>query len=360
MLSKYQKLLDGVLTDLCEKMDTVKVTSELLKDPYFDKTDLETVMHPPTTRDKNSTLVDVLQGKDFDILSEFLRSLSSIDKTHLALAEAIQPVRFRILWFSINPAHAAAVVHTLKEYARASFSRMQRIGKDSSLILRRSRVFKKEYSKEELVKDTQESERYSHEVEVCLVFPSSQNDPIASLETCFKEKLISQPDVLVMGGVCEVGGESGLSLVVSKATNAKGVCVKPTGYNLAFSDFSQIRDARSSCIDQKRDRLCDHLESLHVESYSMQALECSSSESSPAFDPDTFKFYSLCQDYFPESRSLVCKGSMPSLASDCARELEGVAPVGACGQMVESAAMVTSTCALMNIINYYYKHTMIE
>ena len=356
MLKQYKELLYKMIVDLCHKMNTVKVTSELLKYRKFDRTDLERVMEQPTTMLKNEVLVTILLERDFDTFSEFLRSLSSIDQVHLALAEAIQPVRFRILWFSISPVHAAAVVHTLEKYAKATFSKMQRIGEDKSLILRRGRVFKREYSETELDMDVQELEKYSHEVEVCLVFPTFSSDPIASLETCFKECLISHLNLLVMGGVCEENRQGGHCFVISQSTNREGVCVKPIGYDLTVSPI------RGANIDQAVDKLCDHFGRLQTKSCPMQDLSDngvagkSVSNLSLAFDPTTFDFYSICQRYFPETRSFVCLGNMASVG--VGKLVQGVEPIGQCDGM-ESAAIISAR-AVMNIIEYCYKHTMNE
>lgn len=363
MLPPYRELLDNQIEDLCEKMNPEKVVSELLKYRLFDKSDMEKVMAPSTTRDRNVQLVNILEGMEFDTLSEFLRSLSSIDQTHLALAEAIQPVRYRVLWLSMSPVHAAAVVHTLETYANASFTKLQRIGADRSLILRRTRVFKREYSREELAKiniDAQELVKYSHEVEVCLVFPSVGKDPIVCLETFFKQSLISKLDLVVMGGVCEMGGGCGRSFIVSQVTDLKEVCVKPTSYDLTSSDFSKIRDA------SKEDSLSDHA-SLQIESCPMQAKSvddlcltsspaadrCSTSDPSMMFDLVTFQFYSLCHLYLPETRSLVCKSNVPFSGCNKPTKEAEVGIVSGCGH--ESEAVMQSARALMNIITYYYK-----
>ena len=359
------------MEDLGDKMDPEKVVNELWGCELLHKSDKEGVMCLDKTFQKNQKLVDIIQSRNFKTFSKFLHILCSIDEKHLALAEELQPVRFRILWFSFNQLQAAAVVHTLERYAGAAFTRMQRIGEGGSLILRRGRVFIKEHSKEELKRDPHKRlERYSHDVEVSLVFPSFWSDPISSLESCLKQQLFSQQlDMLVMGGVCEGSGEDGQGVVITKATQLKGVvevCAKPMGIDLISSDFSHIVDVESSWINNS---LCNRLGNLQItpcpmdsrsgkeaqfSSDQQDASMCGCSEANVVFDPTVFNFYGLCREYFPKARSVVCLGSLPRVAaaSPCrpTQEVEGIVGYG---RGVELAAM-TSARALMNIIHYYY------
>ena len=344
-ITKYHKdHLNALMDRLCQEMVPEKVANEMLKSKSFTKSDYEEVLHPPTSLLKNQKLLNLLQTKELNALTEFLRSLSSIDEKHRALAETVQPVKYRVLWLSTSPSQAAAVVHILERSGDASFSKMERVGKDKMLILRRARVFRTEYTPTKLKKmETKAMElvKCCHEVEVCLlfprVFPSSSQNVAKLFEAVFKERLFPDVKLLCLGKLCDLDQDGGNSYVVSDVVTidmGKELRAQPT---LSPPELSTIRDISSRDIN----RVSVGVMQGKPYQKSQEAEEASAGDLEPVildFDSMVLNFYVMCHRYTPAAASLACIAATPTSSGSS-----------------ESEAAVKNSRALLDIVRCLYE-----
>lgn len=366
MIEFYKQLLDTHMNSL-KVMDPSRVLNLLLlRSKFFGKYERELVEHEVTTQDKNQKILDLLSNADFDTLSEFICILSSIDHTHLDLALTVQPVRYRVLWFCPSSAQAAAVVYVLEKYARAKFSRMQRAGRDDCLVVRRGRPFPIEYKEGELKKKVESVDvlkkllPYCHPVEVCLVFPASNDSAVVAdaLETSFEEEPSQKVDLFLLGNVY-VGGMGGKGRVVmatqvcgggegedsdilSGITDEDMSSLERALGDLAPQDLSWLNDEEPTTMD-KPQVIFSPVASTTAHSDSASSAAAAADdvptlepcEDVMVCDPLAFKFYSLCQDKYPGKQSLVCEGVVSS-------------------EEARSKMAVISSCVLMETCSHLY------
>jgi len=300
----HRKRLDSHLTELCQKMEPEKVAREMLKGNSFTISDWEEVTHPTTTTtDKNEKLVNLVQRKEINGLTNFIRSLTSIDDNHMALAEKILPVRYRVLWLSTSPAHAASVVQALEEGGNAAFSKMERIGKDKLLIIRRARVFRKEYSDSELKKTSEIVSKKMiencHDCEVCLVFPATYRQDLAfTLEAVFRERLI-QPSLVVLGKVCDLDLEGSCTkekdgYAITKAITLENSKELKSGPNAVLPEVKDVPHIKLGIMQSKSFRKAQDTEALEGPQVVVD------------FDTTVLNFYTMCGEYVSDVPSLAC------------------------------------------------------
>lgn len=382
MQQGYRKLLDDNLVHFCESMNPTKVVSRLVTRGILKKYDAETINHEVTTQNKNAKIIDTLQNRDFNSLSEFLRTLTSIDHNHSELAEKLQPVQHRITWFAPSPTQAAAVVYVLETYADAKFSRMERTGERKSLVVRRARIFPKEFTKEDyeshtgLPIDVDEVVRLSHKIEVCLVFPASHtaSDTLFALESCFAgEELVSCADMLLMSGAYESHvGERRRAMIATEVCGmdkGESVCAGMMEDELhslkttLLQTLTKISDEKGGWI-RKEGHYADDKPEL-VFRRQQQLSTVNSDTTTPNLDiaedatgatvftsdPQAFRFYSLCEDKCPGKQSLMCYGVFCHEDSDKMGAVSPGATLEGCvvGPGAESTAAVTSSCILMEV-----------
>ena len=358
MKQEYENLMNRHLEALCSRMNMAAVLSRLVKSGMFTQDDLERVEHETTMQDKNTLIVDILATeRDFDALSEFLRVLASIDHTHYDLATELQPVRHRIAWFAPSPTHAAAVVHALEKYAGARFSKMSREGERKSLVVRRARVFPKEFDPKEQkdVLDVQEVVKSSHQTEVCLAFPATQTDVSGTLRSWFGEGLAAGADLVLMSSVCGdmVGGRGERAVVVTEAQSGRGerVCAGIDGEgmeslktqlsrSLAAGEGEEWMAKECGASDSGKPRVEFRVLSQHLPAEEEAAPKLALTGSCCSIkDTLPFLFYSLSQQHCPGQCSLLCVGIPPSVSGE----------VGS-----ESTAAVACSCFLMEICRHFF------
>ena len=343
-ITKYHKKhLNELMDRLCQEMVPEKVANEMLKSKSFTKSDYEEVLHPRTSLLKSQKLLDLLQKKELNALTEFLRSLSSIDEKHRALAEIVQPVKYRVLWLSTSPSQAAAVVHIIEKSGDAAFSKMERVGKDKMLILRRARVFRTEYTTTKLKKmETKAMElvKCCHEVEVCLlfprVFPSSSQNVAKLFEAVFEERLFPDVKLLCLGKLCDLDQDGGNSYVVSDVVTidkGKELRAQPT---LSPPELSTISDISSRDINHVSVGV------MQGKPYqkSQETEEASAGDLEPVLDFDSMvlTFYIMCRHYYTPAASLACITATPTSSGGS-----------------ESEAAVKNSKTLMNIVWCLYE-----
>lgn len=350
---------------LCRDMNPISVLSRLMKSKIFKQYDSERVNHEVTTQEKTMLIMETLMEMDFSVLSKFLSILASIDSTHYDLARTIQPVENHIAWFTPSPAHAAAVVYTLEKYAGAKFSKMARCGEGKSLVVRRGRVFPREFeeNRERVfgdlpVVDTEKMVMQSHRNEVSLVFPTAGSDVPSALENWFGAGLVGNAKLILMSGVSRWEGAGRRMAVIATGVSGSvaggeracaGVSddeVKSLERHLSHTITEDTEDwveeEGSSCDGGKPEvGFVDlpqqppngesegdpvHGDSEHV----MSTADC------PAF-----KFYDLCKRKCPDQRSLLCQGVIPDPAH--CRTIAGS----------ESTAAIACSCVLMEVCKFY-------
>ena len=376
MLVEYRGLIELNFTTLCA-MDPHKVMNQLVRMRAMKVEDRERMESKKTTKEKNLYILDVLLESPFIALSKFLRVLNSIDHTHLELAELIQPVGYRIVWFTPDPAHAAAVVYALEKYDNAIFSKMQRIGSSESLVARRARVFVKEYSKEKLKElseklvNVQDVVKRSHEVEVCLLFPVSLevSDISSALEACFEEDVSSDADLVIMSGTLSKEGGRSLderrAMVIApeaaydeEIESVTSVRALPT--ELKTLETSLLQTLKGSPTWSQKELTssgplvefaCLGPQTAAKSSRELPVLDCAEDALDKTYniisDPLASHFYSLCQDKRPGKSSLVCKGVLSSK--------EEAGDLSQSQVKTDSTVAVFSSCILMEICKHYYK-----
>ena len=332
----HRKRLDRSLQDLCGKMKPEKVGTEMLKGQCFSFSDWEVVTGQSTADQKNEKLVDIIQGKELDGLTNFIRSLTSIDDDHRALAEKVLPVRYRVLWLSTSPAHAACVVHALEENGNAAFSKMERIGEDKMLIVRRARVFRKEYSNSELKEAgdirSKGMVENCHDCEVCLVFPATYRQDLAiTLEAVFKEKLI-EPNLVVLGKVCDLDLEGGCTkekdgYAVTEVIALDNSKVLRSGPNTVLPEVKTIPHVKLGIMQSKSFRKAQDTEAPEGPQVVLD------------FDTTVLNFYTMCGEYVSGVPSLACV----------------VPPTPSAAPGPDSDAALSNSRKLKQIVQLYYE-----
>ncbi len=329
-------VLEERVIDIIGNMNPGKVANELVKGTRFNRTDRENVVYSSEpTSGKNQILLNIIQKRGLNGLTEFICSLTSVDEEHRILAETLQPVKYRILWVCTCPVHAAAVVHVLK----GSFCKMQRIGKDFNIVLRRGRVFRKEFTEKEF-RDMKDSEqklmaKQFHEVEVCLVFPAIEKDaPSDIIEEVFKEKLVSDVNLVVLGKISDLDREEKTGYVISNAVtldrNEKILQQGPTKDILPqVWKVDNVKEAAMHSKSYKKS--FDDAATLRPDT---EVLD---------FDSTVLSFYAMCSHY-PATRNV------PSLACVSAKILSST----------NSEVDESNSRTLMNIVRCYYNHSSIS
>lgn len=342
------------MADFCKNMHPDKVVSRLAKAGVFRRYELETIDSKTTTQAKVTQVIEFLQNRDFDGLSEFLRILASVDQAHYQLAQQLQPVRHRVAWFAPSPAHAAAVVYALERYAGAKFSSMVRGGEDKSLVMRRARIFPREFAadrqpKTEVPVDVQHEVTWSHKTEVCLAFPASHLpcDVLPALEKFFAEGgVVTDADMVVTSVVVETESDSCEEEEERSVIVATEVCDEASGEKAcAGVEEARLSFLRSLSGKGTGDWIEKERTKLEID---FKPLLCQSQDSKAPITPITgtattspcistsspvpYRFYQLCQEKFPEKSSLLCH--CPA----------------------ESRAAVTTTCVLMEVCKHFYNN----
>lgn len=385
MKSHYRKVLESHCDELCKGMDPVAVMDGLRKRGVFKKYDWEEVENVVTTQNKNLMILEKVGEGDFNTLSEFLRVLTSIGKSHHHLAKLIQPVQHCIAWFTPSPAHAAEVVHTLQEYASAKFSKMERSGEGKSLVTRRARIFPKDYTDDP--KTPEEEVSLSHGTEVCLVFPASSHsvaDVSHAMESWFAgEGLVGGADLVLMS---TGGGGDGRGVVIATQVCGEGermaagipeVELRSLETHLAhlLVEGKGVGDWVDKECTGVRPAVEFHVLSQHSEE------EENNADSVPLTGEScatlALKFYGLCKENYPNKRSVFCQPNTPTGAGDgllgvesttggaestatggvestATGGVESTATGGAESAATGGAAIcVTSCCVLMEICRHY-------
>lgn len=363
---------------LCKGMDPARVVSRLVKYGVFKQIDVELVDHEVSVQEKNLKIIDTLLERDFQGLSQFLRALMSIDHAHCQLAETLQPVQHRIVWFAPSPTHAASVVYTLERHAGAKFSGMERAGPDKSLVLRRARVFTEEYDREdfdptsEQEREEEEEEgqvpvdvgevvRWSHRTEVCLFFPASSCAPLPALKGLFaaREGLMASANLLLMGMTQEEGGRKREGTRVQIAMEVSSAGERSGAGLLAGDKLEALKDSLSRSLkvpsqevgvwlEEERDSTDGKVE-LDFCTLTNTDMDTSTENgsSSIAFtdDPLVQEFSSLCREKCPGKANLLCRSVV------CKEEEGELAPVKL---GLESRAAVTCSCVLMEVSRHLH------
>ena len=363
----YGDLLEGNLSELCDKMVPSQVTSRLVKQGVFKDYDVQMLDSIVTKRHKNEYIINSISERGFSALTKFLCALSSIDHAHSALAERIQPVRNRITWFSAMPAHAAAVVYALEKYAGAKFSGMKRVGRNKVLVGRRARIFPKEYDEKNTpALDLPERAKHAHKTEVCLLFPATPTPADAAesaLESWFAEGLGLDADTVVMGGAYEgeAVGERGRAVVATRCSYGE----EEARGGLTEVEFESLEAALSeslSNLDERPPWLEEFANAVPEVKFckmccqsptgdETRSTETASRGEVMVTDSLPFLFYKLCRQHCPGKRSLLCQGGYATACatSDGERDLSPAQPLDP-----ESTAALRSSCVLLEICKHYY------
>ena len=214
MFRAHKMLLENSIDNLA-KMDPEKVITQLKRQGLFDEHDCQLIRHEVTTRDKNTKIIEALQGRGPSAFDTFFKILSSIDKTS---AEKLLPVQHRILWFTSSPRYAATVTYALEKYFdRDAMLKSERPTQNGSYRLRKGRIFKRRIPTKILNSDEgSELARLAQDVELYLAFPISERGdaPRKALMDVFQE-LGSKTTVAILSGVCVgVRGDDGAELGV--------------------------------------------------------------------------------------------------------------------------------------------------
>lgn len=329
-------------------MDSQKVTNQLFRRGIFQIFDVETINDEKTTVLRNSKILETLESRDFDGLSELIRILNSIDEAHSELAYFIQPVRHSVVWFASSPSHAAAAVHELEGKAGARFSKMQRIGDNHELVTRRARIFPRKLTDDDdgsnngrqVDLDLEDRITHSHEFEVHLVFPASTVDIERSLENLFKESFVCKADLLLMMFECRVSepraGVVMATEVYTEEERGKKICAELTENELTSlkgflaqrtSDIPPTPTAPSVYFSSSSQNIIPSNSGLAPEDSSAPTVS----------DSLVFKFYSLCRENQKKTQKSLAVGSIVPHSE------EGVLSP-------ESAAALDSSTVLMKVI----------
>lgn len=378
MKGVYRILLDTHNEALCKGMDPAKVANRLAKSGVFRLFDLEHVNSKIATQEKNEEIISRLQNRSFKDLSVFLCVLTSIDHAHYELALQLQPVTRRILVFSPSPSHAAAVVYVMEKYAGAKFSKMERVGTEKALVLRRARVFPRELNTEDipLTQRLREKERalFSHRTELSLVFPAyhTPGDATSALESLFSEGLVSSADVVLMSAVCG-RREGGGTVIATQVCCTETAEAKPrsleTHLSQALSKQSNERTWRDEVavelefgLSCRQPLIRDSNELPNLDSNEPPNLDGTGDTSnSAAFtleDPLSLGFSALCRDQCPgKCSTLLCCGLLPHEAEPTATAEVSLASGGAEPERLgsESVAALTSSGVLKETCEYFDK-----
>ena len=355
MKSHYKRVLQLHYSTLCEGMDPDAVMNGLKRRGVFTKYDVEEVEAKVTTRNKNQLILDKMEERDFNALSEFLCVLASIGKSHLDLATLIQPVQHRIAWFTPSPAHAAEVVHTLQKYAGAKFSKMERSGEGKSLVTRRARIFPKDYTDDP--KTPEDEVGMSHGTEVCLVFPASSHsvaDILHAMETWFAgEGLVNSANLVLMstsdGDSASEGDGKGTVIATQVCGEGDRVAA-----GISEEELKSLETHLTHLLVEGRgvgewvDKECiggrPAVEFCVLSQHSEE--EENNADSIPLTGESHatlgLQFYRLCEDNYPDKHSVFCQTNSPG--EDL--RAESTTTGGA-------AIRMTSCCVLMEICRHY-------
>lgn len=369
MKGVYRILLDTHNEALCKGMDPAKVANRLVKSGVFRLFDLEHVNSKIATQEKNEEIISRLQNRSFKDLSVFLCVLTSIDYAHYELALQLQPVTRHILVFSPSSSHAAAMVYVMEKYAGAKFSKMERVGTEKALVLRRARVFPRELNTEDipLAQRLRDKERAlsSHRTELSLVFPAyhAPGDATSALESLFSEGLVSSADVVLMSVVCG-RRERGGAVIATQVCCTETAEAKPrsleTHLSHALSEQSSERTWRDEvAVDLEfgvswQPLIRDSNEPPNLDS----AGDTSNSAAFTLEDPLSLGFSALCRDQCPgKCSTLLCCGLLPHEAEPTATAEVSLASGGAELDRLgsESIAALTSSGVLKETCEYFDK-----
>lgn len=370
-LAEHRDLLTENLVPLCDKMEPLKVVTQLRKQGVFQQYDREIVLGYTTSRERNEKIFDLLYTRGPEAFDKFINCLKSINSQHSKLAYTLQPVRYRILWFASSPSQAAAVVYVLEKYGKAKFLDITNRTVDSKYIVRRATIFQRVIkSSDDGVVDNLDDVKYANEVEVCLVFPICSKDEFVNhaMSASF-EHVCPEADVVVMSGVC-VGVRGGVAkegdlVFVDRATQPPSSEVSPC------SDFIKIARERIQRLftDHTNQPIwmkelysipaaSSHAERAHLKMPHFETVGTSSSiletqhpkldcVDDPPYslgrDIDTHNFFSLCQSSLIQGKpQFVCKGVLG--VGECVRD---------CDTDVAMSCTVRSSCVLMEVCRLF-------
>lgn len=316
MLWEHKGLLETKEAELTT-MNPDKVLTQLMRSGIFTHEDCEVVNSQNTTSQKNGKIIHQVKQRGPEAFDVFFQSLNSIDEHHIELAEKLQPVRHRILWFTSSPRDAAAVAFSLKTYDDTYLSSTRRWNSQSNYLLRRGRIFKRDLSSKTAREKDLDMVLLAQDAEVYLAFPISErgDTPRRALEEVFAD-LGAKMDVAVMSGVCvgvrgdserELGVRGGEVVIATEAVKADGGRIElPLSSALmeAKTHLSQLseKDPPPKWFKNAKERLAEipnrehptlvpHLDTIRhdqatpPETHLPRAL---------AIDSYTFPFYDLC------------------------------------------------------------------
>ena len=326
MLQKHRDLLQSKESELTG-MDTDKVLAQLTRAGKFSHTDCEIVNAEPTTVEKNPKIIELISGRGSDAFDVFFTSLCSIDGDHARMAEILQPVRHRILWFTSSPRHAAAVAYGLETYYDSVLTATERRNSKKNYILRRGRCFKREVDS----RSDYNHVLFARDVEVYLAFPTSEkgDTPRKALLEVFEDHG-REMQAAVLSGAClgvrrnsgEQMGVRGGEVVMATEAVAVGCDTKELPISSALANaktrLSHLTEKQPKWLEEAKSRLqSDHLPMPHYDAIRHNAQDTPSSSHGVhipralATDSDTYPFYDQCKRKLGVERPwFSCKGVM--------------------------------------------------
>ena len=343
-LSEHKDLLEENLVLLCDKMEPLKVITQLRKQSVFQQYDQEIVLKCTTSREQNETILNLLYTRGPEAFDKFISCLKSVNSQHTKLAYTLQPIRYRILWFASSPSHAASVVYVLEKYSKAKFLDVANRTVDSEYIVRRATIFQRIIeSSDDGVVDNMDDVKYANEVEVCLVFPICNKDVcVKKAMSASFEGVCPEADLVVMSGVC-VGVRGGVAkegdlVFVDRATQPPSSEVSPCSdlvkiaierIQHLFADLPNqprwMKDPAASSHAERARPKVPYFGTIGTSSSILEAqhpkLDCvDDPPSCLGSDSDTNDFFSLCQSSVIQGKpQFVCKGVLGDgeRVSDC-------------------------------------------
>ena len=348
MLEEHRTLVDDNEAELVS-MDAGKMLTQLMRRGILDHEDYQVVNSRPTSKGKNTEILQQVKKRGPTAFDIFFQALNSIDERHVSFAEKLQPVRHRVLWFTSSPKHAAAVSYALEKYAHNTLSMTEGRKSQRSYLLRRGRIFKRDISSKAR-KLNCDAVRLAQDIELYLAFPISErgDTPRKALRGVF-EALGAKMDVAIMSGVCvgvrnestgeDLGVRGGEVVLATEAITVEGgrrELELPLSSALAAAKthlsqlpekkplwFKEAEEHLANIPNREHPRLVPHYDSIR------QTTDAAAQQPRAlASDVDTFPFYDLCTQYLGvEKPWFSCKGAIsyamlnnmdPTQESSCA------------------------------------------
>ena len=367
MLLEHKSLIEANVADLIT-MDPEKMVTQLVRRGILIREDCELISSQFTTREKNEKIIRVLKQRGPKAFDTFFQSLNSIDERHITLSEKLQPVRYRILWFTSCPRDAAAVAYGLETYDGSILTNAGGRKSQHSYILRRGRIFKKDLgSKTERERDM-DLVPLARDVELYLAFPISErgDTPRKALMDVFAQ-LGTRVDMAVMSGTCvgvrgdsvtELGVRGGEVVIATEAVRADGHRLElPLSQALmdAKTHLSQLSEDPPKWLEEAKERLTKisnrehptllpHLDTIRQDQQPQVTPTVTRLPRALATDVYTYPFYELCTRHLGVERPwFSCKSAIsyemlnnidPSMETNCS-VVSGLFAIEACKFIVE-------------------------